>query len=177
VATIYKNKSLIQKMITTFKYKFSEEIIFILSAILKTEYVYFSQYCPGLTDAIFVPVPLHRKRLKYRGFNQSFLLADTLRKSLNNDPLLQNKFVNISIMDCLSRQNFTKEQAKLSRAERLKNLTNCFSVKPEFLYKLINKHVVLIDDVATTCSTLNECSKALKTAKVKHICGLVLARG
>ena len=136
VSTLYKNKSLIQKMITSFKYKFSEEVVFMLSEILKTEYVYFSQYCSWLIHAIFIPVPLHSNRLKYRGFNQSLLLAEYLKKSLDNDPLLQNEFSDICITDCLIRQKYTREQAKLSRTSRLKNLTNCISVKPEIFLRI-----------------------------------------
>lgn len=177
VSAAYGKEEVVQKIIIAFKYKFSEELAKILGEILKTQYVYFSQDNLRLRDAIFVPVPLHKKRLKFRGFNQSLLLANYLKKSLNADPLLENYFKNIEVCDCLLRKKYSKEQAKLSRFDRLKNLTDAFLVKPDLTEVIKNKSIVLIDDVATTCSTLNECSKVLKKAHTSHISGLVVARG
>jgi len=177
VSTSYGKEEVVRKIIIAFKYKFSEELAEILGEILKTQYVYFSQYDLHLRDAVFVPVPLHKKRLKFRGFNQSLLLANYLKKALNSDPLLENIFQNIEVCDCLLRKKYSSEQAKLSRVNRLKNLTDSFSIKPDFEKAIKHKSVVLIDDVATTCSTLNECSKVLKKAQTTHISGLVVARG
>ncbi len=77
----------------------------------------------------------------------------------------------------MSREIYSEAQAKLNRQKRLKNLKNSIGFKEEFADKIKDKFVILIDDVATTGSTLNECSKVLKQFGAKYVCGLVLARG
>ena len=116
-----------------------------------------------LGDSILIPVPLHQRRLRWRGFNQSLVLAEEIAKHFS-----------IAVVDdCLVRQHHTKAQAKLSKKERLVNLKNCFVCR----YPLKNKNIILIDDVTTTGTTLNECAKALKASGAKSIWGLVIARG
>lgn len=115
-------------------------------------------------DALLVPVPLHQKRFKWRGFNQAELLAKEVADQFN---LKINK-------DNLQRIKHKKAQAKLGAEERSQNIKDCFVWCGD---ALIGKNIILIDDVATTGSTLNECAKVLKENGAGEVWGLVLARG
>lgn len=119
----------------------------------------------GPSDGLLVmPVPLHPQRLRERGFNQSLLLARHVASRIGAD------------VDCLSlrRTRLTRPQTQLTSDERRKNVRRAFSVVEKANLK--GRAVLLIDDVATTGSTLNECARALKKAGVKEVYGLVLAR-
>lgn len=113
------------------------------------------------SDAIVV-VPLHKKRLRKREFNQTAVIGHHLSKKLKI-PLL---------LDVLIKVKETKPQTGLSSEERLKNLKNAFIAKDDV--KGLN--LLLIDDVITTGSTIKECSKALLKAGAKGINVLALAR-
>jgi len=101
-------------------------------------------------------VPLHPLKKKERGFNQSELLAKELSKHL--------KIKVKSLLICIKEKS---QQATLKSIKRGLNVYNCFKAKKENISHL--KHVLLIDDVMTTSSTLNECAKELKKAGVKKI--------
>ncbi|MCX6734478.1 MAG: phosphoribosyltransferase family protein [Candidatus Peregrinibacteria bacterium] len=119
-------------------------------------------------DGVFlIPVPLSPGRLKFRGFNQSILLAKYLEKN----------FSGMKVYDCMKREDGSEQQAGKLRNERLKNLENKIAMKEDSGENLRAKNVILIDDIATTGTTLNECAKVLKLAGADHVCGLVLARG
>ena len=112
---------------------------------------------------VLVPVPLHDKRLRQRGYNQSALLARQLSK-LTDMPMLN---------DCLVRQKYAHPQAMTaSAAERETNVARAFSCRHS---RLLDKQVLLIDDVATSGATLNACAAALKAAGATSVWGLVLA--
>ena len=113
---------------------------------------------------VIVPVPLHSKRLRERGYNQSLLLAAGLSK-LTGFP------VNDS---CLVRKIYNVPQAKTgSVEERRQNVIGIFSCVNEDLHK---KKVLLIDDVTTSGATLNACASVLKTGGAESVWGLTLAR-
>jgi ComF family protein len=113
---------------------------------------------------VLVPVPLHHKRLRERGYNQSSLLAKELGK-LTNLPVVD---------DCLIRQRYAPPQARTSTVdERWSNVANAFLCRDR---RLKNKQVLLIDDVSTSGSTLDACARALKEAGATTVWGLVLAR-
>ena len=117
-----------------------------------------------LTGEALVPVPLHPKRLRERGYNQSSLLAKELGK-LTNLPVVD---------DCLTRQRYTPPQARTSTvSERRSNVANAFACRDE---RLRDKQVLLIDDVSTSGATLDACAAALKKAGATSVWGLVLAR-
>lgn len=109
-----------------------------------------------------VPVPLHRKNLRRRGFNQSLLLARILSRKLGV-PLL---------MDILTKTRLTQPQVGLSAKERVKNIRNAFAVKGT----VNTPRILLVDDVMTTGATVSECSKQLKNAGAKEVIVLTLAR-
>jgi ComF family protein len=173
----YRKNSLIQKLISTFKYRFVSGCDVFLAEILRTQFFYLSQFTEFLNQSVFIPVPIHKKRLLYRGFNQSRVLSEKLLKILKNDPEFENHFENLEFSDCLFRRQYSHEQATLKRNERLNNLVSTISLDEKFSEKIKNKSCIVIDDVATTCSTLNECSKILKLGGARYVCGLVLARG
>ncbi|MDA1060735.1 MAG: phosphoribosyltransferase family protein [bacterium] len=150
-----------------FKYKFSADLSRFFGELMFRQAEKFRQLLSW--DIIYlVPVPLHKARLKYRGFNQSLLLAEYLSK----------RFKRSCVLDCLHRLKNSERQAKLGKLERQINLQGafCLNVKNPNL-SVSGRRVVLIDDVATTCSTLNECAKTLKSGGAKSVTGLVLARG
>lgn len=101
-------------------------------------------------------VPLHPLRHKERGFNQSELMAKHLGKSLG-----------IHVKSLISRNRWDAVQANISWGERAKNIYNSFEIlKKE---DEMPEHVLLVDDVMTSGSTLNECSKILRTAGCTRI--------
>ncbi|MFA7244249.1 MAG: ComF family protein [Patescibacteria group bacterium] len=115
-------------------------------------------------NCVIVSVPLSLKRKAERGFNQSELIGKYVSNKLG-----------IPGCDALSRIKDQKPQATLKRNERLSNLTGVFRVEDdEFVH---GKNVLLIDDVATTGTTLNECAKVLKAAGAKKVYGVVVAHG
>jgi ComF family protein len=113
---------------------------------------------------VLVPVPLHPKRLRERGYNQSSLLARELSK-LTSLPMVD---------DCLVRQRHTPPQARTSSIdERQRNVAQAFTCRDQGLQ---NRQVLLIDDVATSGATVNACAAALKSAGATSVWALVLAR-
>ncbi len=114
-------------------------------------------------DAI-IPVPLGRRRLVQRGFNQSYLLARRL-SVISSVPVLD---------DLLLKKTETPPQSLLSRQERLRNQRGSFSLNPN--YQKIPRRVALVDDVVTTTATVNECARVLKKAGVKEVYVIALAR-
>jgi len=163
----YRENKLVKKMIFGFKYGFNKKFLPVLGEILRAQLYCHSSAMPKLQSAILVPVPIHKKRYRFRGFNQAELLAEYLVKF----------FPEMKACSCLLRNKYEVAQAKLKRAERLENLSGSVVVKEEFASRLEGETIILIDDVATTCATLKECSRALKKAGVRYICGLTLARG
>ncbi len=111
-----------------------------------------------------MPVPLHPRRLRERGFNQGLLLARHVARHLKTE------------LDFLSlrRVRYTSPQMGLKKEERRKNVRGAFGLeRPEVVR---NRTVLLVDDVATTGNTLSECGRVLKRAGCKKVLCLVLAR-
>ena len=113
---------------------------------------------------VLVPVPLHQKRLRERGYNQSGLLAHELG-SLSKLPVVD---------DCLIRLRHTLPQTRTTTVgERRNNVADSFTCRDD---RLRDKQVLLIDDVSTSGATLDACAAALKAAGAASVWGLVLAR-
>ena len=113
---------------------------------------------------VLVPVPLHDKRLKERGYNQSALLAKELSR-LTGFPVNET---------CLVRNVYNVPQAKTRNVEeRKQNVIGIFSVVND---DLLEKKVLLIDDVTTSGATLNACASPLKKTGAASVWGLTLAR-
>ncbi len=117
--------------------------------------------------SIVVPVPLSKKRLRQRGFNQAELIAKHLSDKIGVD---MYKNVLYKIKETASQVDIK------DRGERLKNLKGVFSIKPRQVGQVKNKTVFLVDDVSTTGATLFESAKVLKKAGAKEVIGIVVAR-
>lgn len=158
----YRNP-LIRHAIWRFKYKNVRGFAEIFGDRLYEEIV------GGLGDSLYlskdatfllVPIPLHKKRLRTRGYNQSELIA---RAILKNDT--ENIFEHAP--KALVRVRETKPQAKSEkRAARLQNLRGAFRADPECVR---NKNILLIDDVTTTGATLSEARKTLLSAGARSV--------
>lgn len=113
---------------------------------------------------ILVPVPLHPRKIRQRGYNQSALLAAELSK-MSGLP---------AVGDILHKHLNTPAQASLARAgERRQNVRDAFGVRGSLSAR---SNVLLVDDIATTGATLNACARALKEAGAASVWGLTLAR-
>jgi len=114
--------------------------------------------------SLILPVPLHVKRLRERGFNQSLILARALGKK-HHIP------VSFSL---LKRKLFTPTQAGSNKKERKQNIKGAFQIThPQ---KIAGQNIILVDDVYTTGATVNECSKILIRAGAEKVSVLTLAR-
>jgi len=136
----------VQNLMHHFKYRGMQQIGVFLGNIAGTQLAKNNVF---KTVDVIIPVPLHKKRLKQRGYNQSTCFANGLAQKLN------------AVVDenSLIRAKATETQTHKSRFSRFENMQEVFSViNPE---KLINKHVLLVDDVITTGSTLEACAVQL----------------
>ena len=158
---MFKYEGMIRSIIL--KYKFQDKSYLyktIVNFLLKNEKLFeiIKTY-----DTI-VPVPISKKRKKTRGYNQSYLIAreiaDKAGISINNK--------------CLFKTKNIIEQNKLNKEERANNIKGVYELKNS--YELENKKILLIDDIYTTGSTVNECCRILKKAKPKEIDILVIAK-
>jgi ComF family protein len=131
-----------------------------LAALTKTTAAFADLKEPDL----ILPIPLHIKRLRERGFNQSQLLAQACF------PGWRRKIR----FDLLKRQRATVPQTRLSGKARRHNLHKAFSVKK--LDEISGKDILLIDDVFTTGSTLEECAKVLLAAGAAEVSAFTVAR-
>lgn len=121
----------------------------------------------GVLDqaCIVVPVPVHRKRLLKRRYNQAALLAWVVSKQVEAQCL----------PDALVRVTPTNSLAGFSRQERYRELAEAIVVKPRYKDELAGKNIVLVDDVLTSGATASACTKALKAAGVTSVSVLVAA--
>jgi ComF family protein len=168
VAARYRDP-IVRRAIHLYKYRFIEDLRVPLGDILLDQIRHAEIPLPDL----LVPVPLHHRRLRFRGFNQSEQLADIVGRQLM--PTLPLPV----ITGHLCRTRYTKPQMSISDAqERKGNLHGAFAWKPPkgSTVDIRGKHVWLIDDVATTGSTLEECAKILKAQGAAEVHAVVLAR-
>ncbi len=116
-----------------------------------------------LIDAL-VPVPLHSARLREREFNQAEVLARLLARRTG-----------MPLLGALTRIRYTTTQTRLDRHERMENLRNAFRVRQTAAVQ--NRHLVLVDDIFTTGSTVDECARVLRAAGAASVRVLTVARG
>lgn len=110
-----------------------------------------------------VPVPMHRSRLRQRGYDQVAILAREIGKQTGSP-----------VVDALVKVRATPTQVGLDASERSLNLLDAFSVKSGVA---LSRQIVLVDDVTTTGSTLSECARALRTKGVDSVSAVVIAHG
>ncbi len=151
----------VKKAIIQFKFQNNTDLA---SLFVKEILFHLKDFIEKIDPTLIIPVPLHLKRLRERGYNQCLLLAKKIAKVLD--------------VPCdfkvLKKIKATPPQVGLSLAERYKNIKGSFAViKPDYIKK---KRIVLIDDVFTTGSTVNECAKVLMKAGAESVWVITLAR-
>lgn len=157
-ASSYEASPLLRFAVHRFKYKRQTSYARELGTILAEA----SLMILPSDDLTLCPVPLHWSREYTRGFNQSALLADTVGAERG-----------WPVMHLLKRIHATGHQARRAHAERHAAMMNAFAITTNNL----PLHAILIDDIATTGSTLDACAQVLKMAGVEYVEALVLAKG
>ena len=166
-AGIYDNK--LKPAVHSFKYNGKIQLAKPFGILL---FLTFIKYWHNKKIDIIMPVPLHKKRLRVRGFNQAFLLVKDWKKTAL---LLNMDFDNIHIdTKNLVRHRWTEPQAGLGIKQRMNNIKNSFKLIDAS--KIFGKEILLVDDVYTTGATLDECAGVLLKAGAKNVDALTLAR-
>jgi ComF family protein len=148
----------LREAIHSFKYKNVRALAEPLGNLL----VDFWAKLPDPVD-VLVPVPLHRRRVRERGYNQAQLLAQHLGAAVSV----------CVVCDVLRRVRYTTSQVGLGMPERRENVAGAFSCTGN---RLQGKRVLLVDDVCTTGATLEACSMALKAGGARSVWALTVAR-
>lgn len=162
------SQPLVERMVKVMKYQF-------VSAMSDSCFILLKRYARRLAkrkymltdqNPLITPVPLHPYRMRWRGFNQSELIARQLASF----------FQLVCQPSVLTRSRSATPQAEIeNRSERLENVHGQFTCSQPQL--VANKTILLIDDVVTTGATLNECALMLKQHGALSVCALVFARG
>lgn len=165
----YKTK-IMEQLIHLLKYKYIKDIQSYVGNLMVREIILQSKNNPLLKrcirtpdNVILIPVPLHKKKFNERGYNQSELIARELSSTFG-----------WNLQSPIKRVRDTKPQARLSKEKREDNLKGAFALEKKF--DAHGQVILLIDDVLTTGSTLNECAKCLTPVRPKSIIGLVIAK-
>jgi ComF family protein len=163
-AAPYKN-NLVKQLITQFKYEpFVKELRETLARLIITHLELCDKKESDFSEFLLIPVPLEKKRLKWRGFNQTEEIAKEL-----------SKFLKIPVVnDVLYKIKETLPQIKLATEARKENIKGAFLVKKRG--KIVGRKILLVDDVYTTGSTINECARVLKDSGAKEVWGVTVAR-
>ncbi|MCD4761176.1 hypothetical protein K8R42_04740 [bacterium] len=155
----YENR-LVQKILKSYKYSYLENLAKLLVNILEKQ----ARRLSLPEQTIITNIPLHKNKLKKRGFDQTEILAKKLAGQLN-----------LKYTPLLKRIRQTKTQAQLSKTERRKNVSRAFKTLGA-ARQMPGGTILLIDDITTTGSTLNQAARALKQAGYQKIICLVLAK-
>jgi ComF family protein len=155
---------LVKKLIQNFKYPpLIKELKKELALIIISHLLLLDKK-PDFSDFILVPIPLSKKKLRWRGFNQ----AEEIARELAN-------FLKIPLIsDCLVKIKETKDQVELSEKERRENVKGVFFVKNK--EEIVGRNILLVDDVFTTGATMEEAARVLKEAGAEKIVGIVIAK-
>lgn len=157
----------IAKLIHLYKYRFAEDLHVPLGKLLLRA-IYNSELA---IPELIIHVPLHPKRLRWRGFNQAELLAKYLGENMTPG------FILPVLSDVLVRQKNTHPQMEIKNfSQRQKNIQDAFALNAKNKSAITDKNILLVDDVATTGSTLFECARILKKAGAASVFGIVVAR-
>jgi len=161
----YENEAL-RKLLYAFKYNHFLGVDAAIHTLIK-------RYLSGIDlaknlphDTIIIPIPLHKKRMRQRGFNQAERISNILG-SLLGFPILKNTLIRIKDTPPQARQK--------SKKERFDSLRGSFSVT-ENSDGLKGKTVILVDDIYTSGATMNEATKVLRRVGTKSIIGFVIAK-
>src|SRR5437764_15210078 len=157
----YRGRGIVRQIIHDFKYGRQIHLRHLVARWLCAAFD--DERLRGRKFDMIVPVPLHPARQRERGFNQASLLAELLTAQIS-----------IPCKPVLKRVRYTTTQTALDRAERMENLHNAFRLRRNANVRGL--HVLLIDDVLTTGSTLNECAHVLKSAGAISVHAATAAR-
>lgn len=160
--SLFSYRGTVKRIIHDYKYC-NKTYYYKLFSYLLIEYMKENRY---INFDYITAVPLHKIKQRNRGFNQSGLLAKQI-----------GKYFNIPYIDTLKRNNNTEKQSNLSKYARQKNLKNVFDIANNKIPNLLdNADILIIDDIFTTGTTVDECSKILKQHGVNRVFVLTLAR-
>ena len=169
VTASYDNP-LVEKVIKAAKYRFVRSLTADMAGLMTKYLKNRAAWLTGRELITVIPVPLHRRRLNWRGFNQAEIIAQEIAGS----------FGWLSAPNILKRTRNQRPQAEMpDRLSRVENMRNVFEFQGSTLensFSLAGKTILLIDDISTTGSTLNDCARALKGAGAKEVIGFVFAR-
>lgn len=158
----YLSRDVVRDFIHRFKYDghyyLRHQLAEWLAATLRDERII------GQPADFLVPVPLHSARLREREFNQADVLAHLLAGRAG-----------LPVWACLERTRYTTTQTRLDRYERMENLRGAFRVRQN--QRVQGRHVILVDDVLTTGSTVDECARVLREARAASVRVVTVARG
>lgn len=160
-AAKFHEESTLAEMIHRLKYDGAEEIGKILVSLFTDDlrkYIAFGK-------SVLVPVPLHPRRFRFRGFNQSAILAREISARFGG-----------SVADILIRKRYTRPQVELHALERASNVKDAFDMKDSSISIDPDAVYFVVDDVYTTGATLNECASVLKNHGARNVLGLVVGR-
>lgn len=161
------NNPLSKKLIQRFKYEpFVKELAKPLSSLIIAHFQLMDNK-PDFSGFLIIPVPLEKRRMKWRGFNQSREIAEELASSSG---LSLRVLSNILI-----KTKETLPQVELSDEERKENIKGVFFCQNQ--EKIKGKKILLVDDVYTTGATMAECARILRESGAKEIIGITIARG
>ncbi len=156
------HKPITEKIIKRIKFRYCKEIIYDMRPFFRIAL----SNIPFPKGAILCPIPLHFIRKNSRGFNQAEVIAHEF-----------SHITGMPVTSLLKRKRNTKPQTKLNGDMRRENLKNAFVSRDKELIKLKKQTpILLVDDVTTTFSTLEECAKCLKKSGYRNIYGLVVSR-
>jgi ComF family protein len=157
----YRHDGAVRDLLHRFKYGADRSLTPVLGELMFTALQ--DTRLSGISFDGIVPVPLHARRLRERGFNQAALLAGTLAPRLG-----------VPVLDLLRRTRPTVPQAGLERDRRLANLKGAFEFRKGFAK---TGSLLLVDDVATTGATLDACAEVLIGAGASRVFAVTVARG
>ena len=158
----FKYDGIIRKIILNYKFNDKAYLYRTISNFLIKN----KEFCEKVKSYdIIMPVPISKKRFKERGYNQSLLIAKYIAQNLKID--LEN--------NCLYKHKNIIEQSKLNKEDRIENIKGVYSIKNE--EKIKNKKILLVDDIYTTGSTIDACSKILIMAGVEKVYFVCIATG
>jgi ComF family protein len=153
-----------KELVCVFKYKNRRPLASVLAGIM-IDFLKNENGIAKTAEAVTF-VPLHKKRLRERDFNQSEMLGRKVAAGLS-----------LPVIDCLEKTRQTASQNELSRNERLVNLKGAFKTRRGVSALFRDRELLLVDDVMTTGATLDECSRTLLEAGARKIRCITFARG
>lgn len=161
-------KGIIKRLIYEFKYKpYISDLKNVIGKLMYEAVIQDEAFMKVLdTNPIVIPVPLFKVKERSRGYNHAALIGK----------IIALKFSLQFLDNALIRIKDTKPQFDLNKEQRRKNIKGVFVVNKNLINKLIDKPILLVDDLVTTCSTLNECAKMLKKHKANLVWGVTFAR-